>query len=73
MQGEIVLCAVRPAAREGTLAQLRFGYVRSGSFPGVTVLTSPVTGHFELVGIAVGEISHALFEAGLGDCFFEVL
>jgi hypothetical protein len=29
--------------------------------------------HFELVGLAVGQVPHALFEAGFGDRFLEVV
>ncbi len=44
-----------------------------GRFPVWPALTGSVCGRLELVGIAVGEVPHAVFEAGLGDRFLEVL
>lgn len=44
-----------------------------GKEPHCRLMLSSALGHLELVGLALGKVFHAIFEAGLGDRSLEVL
>ena len=60
-------CAV---ARTETPPTLR---TSTGTAGGAFAGDGSLTGHFELVGLAVGQVPYAIFQAGFGDCPLEIV
>jgi hypothetical protein len=60
-------CAV---ARTERLATLR---TSTGTAGGAFAGDGGLTGHFELVGLAVGQVPYAVFQARLGDRLLEIV